>query len=92
MASRRAFAEEHVGRSADSWLHKPHAIIDNKMFPVYINGKGRDFSHRRAARGSYRGLGGGLSKGHVKPRKSQTAPGKAKSVLVMAGVIKGLFA
>ncbi len=65
---------------------QPHAIIDDKSYPVYLNGKHRDHAARRSARGSYRSRKGGLSKGHVKPRKSQTG-GFGKSALVIAAVI-----
>ncbi len=52
-----------------------------------MNGKARDNAARRKARGSYRKRTGGLKKGHVKPRKSQTGGGGGKSILVMAAVI-----
>ena len=53
----------------------------------YLNGKARDNAARRKARGSYRQRTGGLKKGHVKPRKSQTSGSGGKSILVMAAVI-----
>ena len=65
---------------------QPHAIIDDKSYPVYLNGMHRDHAARRSARGSYRSRKGGLCKGHVKPRKSQTG-WFGKSALVMAAVI-----
>ena len=85
---RKLFAQQYMDRRKEAWVSHPHAVIDNKSFPVYLNGPGRDNAARRKARGSRRGKGGGLSKGHVKPRKTYS-PGDGKSVSVMAAVIKG---
>jgi hypothetical protein len=73
VAERKAFANKYLSKSATAWVAHPHAIIDNKTYPVYLNGQCRDFAARRAARGSYRTRSGGLRVGHVKPRKSNTS-------------------
>ena len=51
---RKQFAEDYISRSEGAWLTNPHAIIDNKSYPVYLNGNARDNAARRVARGSYR--------------------------------------
>ncbi len=83
---RKQFAVDWEDHTGEDWKGEPHAIIDNKSYAVYLNGKARDNAARRKARGSYRKRTGGLRKGHVKPRKSQKS-GSGRSVLVMAAVI-----
>lgn len=65
----------------------PHAIIDNKTFPVYLNGRFRDFAARRRVRGAYRGRGAKVSAlGYTKPPKSLKQNTGAKSVQVACAI------
>ena len=87
---RKAWARKRSTRSKAAWLRTPHAIIDNKSFRLYRNGKGRDHAARRACRGAYqrKGKRGQAVKDHfVKPRA--TLPYPSKGVIVTAAVIKG---
>ena len=38
------FADAHGARTAAQWNTYLHAVIDNKTFQVYKNGKTRDFA------------------------------------------------
>ena len=44
VADRQAFANKFSARPASAWVDHPHAIIDNKGYPVYLNGQSRDFA------------------------------------------------
>ena len=84
---RRAFEQENGHKSEDSWVNVPHATIDNKHYPMYLNAKGRSHNARRGVRGSYRTAEKAVDPNHVKPKKTIKYP--TKSVCVTAGVIKG---
>lgn len=51
---RRAWALTHKRRSRQQWIKSPHAIIDNKTFPIYLNSSGRTHGARRSVRGAFR--------------------------------------
>ena len=87
IAARRAFAGKYKGKSKAQWVAKPHAIIDNKHFPLYLNKAGRDHAARRSVRGAFRDGAGALKSELVKPKGTLMFP--AKSVQVTAAVIKG---
>ena len=84
---RKAWAQRHVRRSADQWTRTPHAIIDNKVFPVFGTRQGRSIAARREVRGAYRAPGAQPEPWLVKT-KSTMKPG-APGVMVTAAVING---
>ena len=87
VVERRAFAEGFSSRSANAWVTKPHAIIDNKNFPMYLDRKGREHAASRQVRGAYR-QGRDACVAHlVKPKASLKFP--SKNIVVTAAVIKG---
>ena len=85
-AMRREFAREHQGKPCSFWVNRVDAYLDNKNFPVYLNAKMRAYGAKRAVRGTFRGKGGGLAKGHVKPRKNLKMNTGAPSVQVSAAI------
>ena len=87
VADRKEFAEKHVNKSKRAWLQSPHAIIDNKHFPLHVNRAGREHAARRSVRGAYRSAADGLKPHLVKPKGTLKFP--AKSVQVTAAVVKG---
>ena len=85
-AKRKVFAGKYKSKPASWWSKDVHAYIDNKFFPVYLNGKGRDYAAKRAATGTFRKKGEGLGKGHVKPSKALKFNTGARSVLVSCAI------
>ena len=85
---RRAFTFQHKKKTPAQWVLKPHAQIDNKNFPLYLDAKGRDHAARRSVRGAYRDGKDAVADYLVKP-KGGNCKFPAKSVQVTAGVIKG---
>ena len=67
--ARYSFGKKYCPKPKAFWRGKVHAFLDNKVFPVYLNGAARAYAAKRTARGSFRQKGQGLAKGHVKPRK-----------------------
>lgn len=61
--------KEHRRRTAQQWMVFPHAIMDNKVFPVFLSGKARDLAARRSVRGAYRGRAASVTQYHTKPSK-----------------------
>ena len=88
LVARRAFAIKHGKKTKSSWLNCPHAVIDNKHFPLYLNKAGREYAARRAVRGAYRFGKQAVAPHLVKP-KGGTMRFPTKSVIVTAAVIKG---
>ena len=70
VVERRTFAEAYSTRSANAWVAKPHAIIDNKHFPMYVDRKGREHAARRQVRGAYRQGRDACAAHLVKPKAS----------------------
>ena len=64
------FGKDHADSPGSFWTQSVHAYLDNKTFPVYLSGIGRAYARKRRARGTFRGRGQGLAKGHFKPRKN----------------------
>jgi hypothetical protein len=86
-AKRLSFCNANKGRRANTWVKKPHAIIDNKKFPMYLQLKDRQYAARRAVRGAYR-TGGQAVEGHlVKPKATLKYP--VTGVMISAGIING---
>ena len=67
---RLKFAKTHAEKPASFWEKSVDAYMDNKYFPVYLTGAARTYAAKRTPRGSFRGKGEGLAKGHVKPKKN----------------------
>ena len=88
--ARSVWARKRVKRSKAKWIKSPHAIIDNKKFRIYVDGKGRDHVARRSCRGAYQrnGKRGQALKDYlVKPRATSPYPGAG--AIVTAAVING---
>ena len=83
---RKTWAQKRARRSAAQWTRMPHAIIDNKVFPVFGTRGGRSIAARRSVRGAYRAPGAEPEPWLVKT-KSTMKPG-APGVMVAAAVIK----
>lgn len=64
---RKQWGEANKHRSAVQWNKYLHAVIDNKVFQVYPNGKWRDVAARRKVRGAYRQRRRVFKDGYVKP-------------------------
>jgi transposase len=67
---RLKFAKTHAEKPASFWEKSVDAYLDNKYFPVYLTGAARTYAAKRTPRGSFRGKGEGLAKGHLKPKKN----------------------
>ena len=85
---RRKFGGANKYRTKKMWLKKPHGIIDNKSWALYLNQKGRAYAAGRRVRGAYKGRGDGLKPYLVKP-KGGNSKFPAKRIQVTAAVIKG---
>lgn len=86
--ARRAWASSNLAKSKAQWVAKPHAIIDNKHFPLFLNKAGREHAARRKVRGAFRDGASAVAPHLVKP-KGGTMRFPTKSVQVTAAVIKG---
>lgn len=87
IAERFEFGKRMAKRTKAQWVANPHAIIDNKHFPMYVNRAGRAHAARRCVRGAYRSAQDGLKPHLVKPKATLKFP--AKSVQVTAAIVKG---
>jgi len=67
-------------------MNKVHAYLDNKHFPVFLDRRGRDYAAKRVAKGTYRGRGGGLGEGHVRPKKNFKMNFGAKTLQVSCAI------
>lgn len=85
---RLAFAKVHEHRTAGRWATYPHAVIDNKVFPVYLNGKARDFAARRSVRGAYRGRAAKLDARYTKPSRT-LKQNTGKNVMICCAIGAG---
>lgn len=84
---RDEFADEHKGKAATYWINKPHAKIDNKKYPLYLDHKARSYASRRSVRGAYRSGGQALETHLVKPKATLKFP--CQGVMITGGVIAG---
>lgn len=89
MAERKDWCEEHSFRSPTQWNNYVHAVIDNKVFPVFVNHKFRAYAAKRSVRGAYRGRRRKTTVGHVKPKKSLKENTGQKSVMVTCAIGNG---
>jgi hypothetical protein len=58
--ARLKWAEKYRKKPKEFWQKAVHANIDSKWFPIYHNGKHRDYAARRSCRRAYRGPGQSL--------------------------------
>eukprot|EP00973_Karenia_brevis_P055282 7685894-Karenia_brevis.AAC.1 len=58
----------HCRRSAAAWVTQPHAIINDKSFPMYITEAGRDHAARCSVRGAYQNRNQPVQQHLVKPK------------------------
>lgn len=87
--ARMAFARKYKGESKAYWQKRVHMFLDNKMFQVFANEKGRAYAAQRTVRGAYRLPGQGLDEGYVVvPRAMRYNPGH-KPALIAAAVGRG---
>lgn len=91
ISKRLIFWRLHKKKTKAAWQQakngSPHAIIDNKNFQAYLDGRFRDFAARRRVRGAYRGRGAKVSSpGYTKPPKSLKQNTGAKSVQVTCAI------
>jgi len=84
---RRVFASTYRKRAAKTWVVQPHAVIDNKHFPLFRDRKGRAEAARRQVRGAFRKRGAKPQTWMVKSKASMKFP--VRGVQVTAAVIKG---
>jgi len=90
------FWGKHKKKTCAEWVKptadndSPHAIIDNKHFQVFLNGRYRDFAARRNVRGAYRSRGAKVSTvGYTKPPKSLKTNTGSKSLQVTCAIGAG---
>ena len=84
---RRVFTNKYGKKTKASWVTCPHAIIDNKKFPMYLDRKAREHAAQRSIRGAYRSGDEAVASHLVKPKATLKFP--APGVIVAAGVIRG---
>ena len=89
IAARLVWATANQHRSPAQWNRYVHAVIDNKVFPVYASGKFRTMAARRRVRGAYRGRARNLSDGYVKPKATLKQNTGCKSVMVACALGAG---
>ena len=82
---RAAFGRKYEKKPASFWSTSVDAFLDNKFFPVFLNGPARAMARKRTARGTFRAPGQGLAKGHTKPPK-KFKPGYGKHVQVAVAI------
>lgn len=83
---RKSFGEKYATKPLSFWETHVHAHLDYKFFPVYLTHRARTCAAKRAAKGTFRARGDGLSKGHVKPRKTLKVNFGARSVMISAAI------
>ena len=88
MQQRKAWVLRHRSRSRQGWVKKPHAIIDNKRYPIYGTEAGRRHAARRSIRGAYQEKGQMPGQHMVQP-KGGNIRFPAAGVMVSAAVSDG---
>ena len=86
--ARKVWATKRKRRSRAGWVTKPHAIIDNKRFPIFGTAAGRKHAARRSVRGAYQAKGQ-FPEQHLVQPKGGNIRFPAAGVMVSAAVIKG---
>eukprot|EP00973_Karenia_brevis_P092088 12410694-Karenia_brevis.AAC.1 len=87
--NRFAWVASRKGRLADSWVTEPHAVIDNKLFQMFVTEQGRDYAARRKVRGAYQAEGQDPKPWLVKPKSKSNIKFPAKGITVTAAAING---
>ena len=83
---RKKFVRKHGRKTKKSWRRRPHAIIDNKRYQMFLNAKGRNYVARRTCRGAYRDGKDAVRSDLVKPKK--TLKCAVSGILIAAAVVK----
>ena len=78
---RMKFVRKHGGKTRKSWRSRPHAIIDNKRYQMFLN-----YVARRTCRGAYRDGKDAVRSDLVKPKK--TLKCAVSGILIAAAVVK----
>jgi hypothetical protein len=84
--ARLKWAKKYRKKPKKFWQKAVHANIDNTWFPIYHNGKHRDYAARRSCRGSYRGPGQSLLEVYQKPKAGLLYNTGKKAACIMGGV------
>ena len=87
--ARLDFANAHAHRSPGQWAKYVHAVIDNKVFQVYTNGKARDAAARRGVRGVFRTRSRCYTSGTTRASRSLKQNTGAKSVMITCAIGAG---
>jgi transposase len=84
--ARLKWAKKYQKKPKKFWQKAVHANIDNKWFPIYHNGKHRDYAARRSCRGAYRGPGQSLLEVYQKPKAGLKYNTGKKTACIMGGI------
>ena len=87
ITKRLEWSKTRKRRARKQWVVKPHATIDNKSFPLFVNGKGRDYAARRSCRGAFKSRGDHPHPWLIRGKGTMKFP--AKRVMVTAAVVRG---
>lgn len=96
VVDRSHWTKAHAKVTEEEWVEKrrgsksPHAVIDGKKWPLYLDQQGRAHVARRCVRGAYQQVGAVPDRSVVRPKKEMkfSAPG----IYVQCAVIKGRVA
>ena len=86
---RRDFGHDQKHRSPAQWNKYLHAVIDNKVFPVYLNGRSRNFAARRRVRGIRRKRHSSWACRFTKPKAGLKFNTMAKNVVIACAIGAG---
>ena len=84
--ARLEFAETHSRKAASWWEQNVHAFLDNKLFPIFLDAKGRKYAAKRVARGAFRSAGESLTTGHIKPKSGIKYNYSSKAVTIACAI------
>ena len=84
--SRLSFAKKYSKKPRTFWTQTLDAVIDNKWFQMYHNGKRRGWIARRTCRGAYRKKGQKYDEGFIKPKAELRYNTGKKAACIMGAV------
>ena len=84
--SRQRFAKKYSKKPRTFWTQTLDAVIDNKWFQIYHNGKRRGWIARRTCRGAYRKKGQKYDEGFIKPKAELRYNTGKKAACIMGAV------
>ena len=88
-SKRMTFGCKNKHRSEKQWSKWPKAVIDNKVFAVYLNGKMRDYAARRRVRGVLRGRKRKYHVGNTRSAKTMKTNTGQRSAMVTCAIGNG---